>query len=1845
MNEQPATDHDPFGGGGIARVVPTTEPQREVLAAAALGDRANTAYNEAVTVRLRGGLDAAAVEAALRTLVDRHDALRTTFTPQLDALCVDAHNRFRLEVVDLRTMPAAERERAVQTSRRQLVDTPLPLRQGPLFGARWLHLSDDTAELQLVAHHAVCDGWSWQVLLKELAALCEPAAAPLPPAPSFADYANRAASARQHTDDRHWVQRFATVPHPLDLPTDGPRPARRTFAAERVERRFATKTSQGMSTLAGQLQASPVNVLLAAMAVLLHRLTESEDLVLGLPVARQALEGLMGLVGHCVQLLPIRLSVDPTLRFDTLVARAREGVFEATEHADFTFGSLVRELGLGGDASRVPLLPVLVNIDQRAPALRFGAATAEIATVPRTAESFEIFFNVIPDGAAYVVEATFNADLFAAATMDAWLGALENLLAAAIAAPASPVGALSMVDPTRAAPGLETPPSPLPAETWLQAFAERVRAGPDRVAVLDARGPMTYAELDQRAMALAAELQRQGVRRGDVVGLCHSRSRDLVAAILGIHRLGAAYLPLDPTFPPARLQFMLADARAAVVVTDHSAPDDLASNSTHIVSAWPDRPDGHVELPTASGDDLAYLIYTSGSTGTPKGVRVHHRSLSNLLGSVALRPGFGAGDTLLAITTISFDISLLELLLPLTVGGRLALAEQAEAENPRALANALRRHRATVMQATPATWRLLVDDGWAGADDLIAFCGGERLPPELARLLLPRVRALWNLYGPTETTIWSTAAPVVDPATAAWIGRPLHNTGVWILDRMGGALPPGIPGEIAIGGLGVAAGYHERPQLTAERFVEHPRLGRLYRTGDRGRIRSSGDLECLGRMDQQVKVRGFRLELGEIEAALLALPGIGEAAVVVQGAGAADARLIAFVKRNSGAAMVDARDRLRTTLPAYMVPHRIVELAALPRLPNGKLDRRALPIIEATNSPQEFVAPATANEQVVATGMAALLKLDRLGSNDDFFANGGHSLLAAQLVAKLNQQLSADLTMRDVFDAPTPHQLARRLDGGPDAGTVKQMVVPRRQDQRSAPATPVQERMWHLEQMALGRSGYNLPSAHRLHGALDLKAFLHALQEIVRRQSVLRTTFERRDGAVWQVVHENLRLELPLTELSHLPAGPREAELTRLLDELARAPFDLAKLPLVRAHLFRLAPDQHVFFFMPHHIVWDGWSFDLLYQEMDDLYGALLAGRASSLPELAISYGDIAAWQRERSTSAALVRQVEACRERLRRFGPVRPLPIDHRRQPGMSGTGACEWLDLDHQRTQALHELGRARGATLFATTLAIYSAVLHEYSQRSKLLLATPVRGRESVEQEPVMGCCNSLVPLPIEVLPTDSFEDLVARVRATLVAGLATSEVTLEQVGSGGRSSGTVLYQALFSFQDTRRRRTHWGNLRHEMIPLFQRGATEDLGLWFVEGQHGLSGLLTYNEGVIAGTTAKRLRERFLAIADAVLADPRGPLANALLTAPPQPAEDPAADAPQPTPEARDKLTPRNDHELILTRIWSEILGVRTISVDDDFFDLGGNSLTAIRCVNEFERATGILLDLGEVFRSPTIARLVASLTDKGVTKGPLLIPLQREGCQPPLFCLLGVWIYRHLATALGSDQPVYGVFVPEETTLLQGVRGATPTSVSVDGVASAYVKAILAARPAGPYRLAGLSFGGVVAMEVARRLRQSGATIEGVVLIDTILPTSYRRKWLPRAHHMLKKAWALGVRQTAREALRRLGLTKSSPTATATTSPPHDTAFRHIAADLDREVRKWLVTFPAPQWPTLLLRAKDNAWGHQYSVAGDYGWGTVVGAGLKVADLTGDHLGILLTPNLDDLAQAIQGFFTA
>ncbi len=1029
----------------------------------------SAAYNLALGLRFRGPLDPDILRRSIHGLVQRHDSLRTRIvavegTP---TQVVEPKLPIELALEDLRSLPADARQEEMRWRIKLLATAPFDLTRLPLTRFALLKIDDSEHVLAIIMHHAVSDAWSYAVLIREMASLyaAHAKAQPDPLPPLDIQYGDFAAWQRGYFKGErlqsqlgYWREQLANVPV-LSLPTDRPR-----LPIQRGRGAIVTVVPEpalldGLRLLGRKHNSTLFMSLLAAFAVLLHRYSGQRDFAIGVPVANRHHRSSEGLIGTLVNTLAMRFDTSGDPPFDAFLGRVRESALGAFSHQDLPFEQLVSKLDLARDLSHGPLFQVMFDfINVAAPETTIGDLSWSLVDVDRGASQFDLTLVVLDTHASQHFSFEYDSDLFERATVERMMAEFLTLLQDLVADPARPLSQLQILPPEERRRLLQSwndTAADYPREQCLdQLLSAQAKRSPDAPAVRHRDRGLSYRELDQRSDAVARHLLGLGVGPDVPVGLCLERSPEMLVGLLGVLKAGAAYLPLDPAFPRERLHYMLTDSAAPVLITQSELAEHLSGDTDDgralvlidrdwaTIEASPEPTSPPV---TRSAEDLAYLIYTSGSTGKPKGVEVPHRTVVNFLASMLREPGLGPDDVLLSVTTLSFDIAVLELFLPLITGATCVVVDREVAYDGHRLAQTLEAVQATVMQATPATWRMLLDAGWSGRASLKALCGGEPLPRDLAQALLPRVGCLWNMYGPTETTVWSTIRQVSDAEAPITVGRPIANTRVYILDEQRQPVPVGVSGELWIGGEGVARGYRQRPELSAERFHPDPFCGqgggRMYATGDLARYRPNGDIEVLGRMDFQVKVRGFRIELGEIEEALSAIPGVHQAVVSARDDGHGIKRLVGYVVSEPEAVaqmptVSDLRHRLLATLPDYMVPGQFVFLERFPLTPNGKIDRLALPEPEAVRPSleQSYEAPRTPFEQTLAEICGELLELDRVGIHDNFFALGGHSLLATRMVSRIHDALGVELPLRVFFERPTVAELAEYISEQEMAG-------------------------------------------------------------------------------------------------------------------------------------------------------------------------------------------------------------------------------------------------------------------------------------------------------------------------------------------------------------------------------------------------------------------------------------------------------------------------------------------------------------------------------------------------------------------------------------------------------------------------------------------------------------------------------------------------------------------------------------------------------------------------------------------------------------------------------------------
>ncbi|HEX2091511.1 MAG TPA: amino acid adenylation domain-containing protein [Longimicrobiaceae bacterium] len=1434
-------------------------------------DGASAPYHVFRAFRIRGVLDPGVLEQAFGEVVRRHETLRTTFR-EVDGQPVQVIAEFAgfaIPVEACSTPGEAEREALLRRYAAAEAERPFDLSSGPLFRVGLVRLQPEEHVLLLCMHHIVSDAWSLGLLYREVSALYaafrEGGASPLPELRvQYSDYARwsrrRLQSGALDRQLSYWRERLAGAPALLDLPVDHPRPAVQSYRGARTRFVISRELLGRLEELGRSERATLYMVLLAAFQVLLSRYSRSEDVVVGTSIAGRTRQEVEALVGFFANTLALRTDLSGDPGFRELLRRVRTVTLDAYEHQEVPFEKLVEDLQPERSLAYNPIFQAFFAL-QNAPGeeLRLHGLGVEAMEIERTTAKFDLslLLSPIDGGLEGILE--YSTALFEPATVSRMATHLAVLLEAAAADPGRPISLLPIVRAAEremlvrewSGAGAGHPAT----GTLHEGFERRARACPDTVAVTCEGDSLDYGELNARANRLARRLRALGVGPEARVGLCAERSTGLVVGVLAVLKAGGAYVPLDPAYPPERLAYMARDSGIRVLVVQSALRDRVPCEGVEVVVLEDVPADAPAEdlCVATSPENLAYVIYTSGSTGRPKGVGVTHGNVLRLFECTQGAFGFGETDVWTLFHSYAFDFSVWEIWGALLYGGRLVVVPWAVSRDPATFHALLAAERVTVLSQTPTAFRALADADEAEVEPLsrlrLVVFGGEALSYESLRGWLdrygPRRPRLVNMYGITETTVhvtWHTVtgAELRRAAVGSGIGVPIPDLRAYVLDPAGNPAPVGVPGELHVGGAGVARGYLGRPELTAERFVPDPFSGeagaRLYRSGDLARWRGDGTLEYLGRIDQQVKVRGFRIEPAEIESALLAHPGVAAAVVVVRGE-AGGAALVAYLVPAGDAPSPSAlRDALRRQLPEHMVPAAFVVIDRIPRTANGKVDRRALPAPEAADAGTGCApaAPRTPVEEVLAGIWAEVLRLDRVGVDESFFAIGGHSLRATQVVARIREVFGVGVPLRSLFEGATVAELAAQVEALRRAGLPDLPPVLPVERTPPPPLSFAQERLWFLDRLQPGSVAYHSPVVLRLYGALDERALERALGEIVRRHEALRTTFEERGEAPVQVIAPFGGFTLPVEMVAGMDRGECEAEARRRADQYVRAPFDLTAGPLFRAALLRLGPEEHLLVLVLHHIVTDGWSTDVLFRELSALYGAYREGRESPLAELGVQYADYAAWQREQLRGELPARQLAYWRERLAGAPELLELPTDYPRPAARTDHGAGVAVSLPGELLEALRALGRGEGATLYMVLLGAVELLLARYAGSDDVVVGGAVAGRTRREVEGLIGFFANTLVLRTDLGGDPSFREVLRRVREVTLGAYEHQDLPFERLVAELQPERSLslspLFQVMFTLRERPGSRAELTGLRVEEVAVEPAAAKFDLSLAF-------------------------------------------------------------------------------------------------------------------------------------------------------------------------------------------------------------------------------------------------------------------------------------------------------------------------------------------------------------------------------------------------------------------------------
>ncbi|QHM19370.1 Dimodular nonribosomal peptide synthase [Bacillus subtilis] len=1470
-------------------------------------DPDNPIYNTAEYIEINGPLNIALFEEALRHVIKEAESLHVRFGENMDGpwQMINPSPDVQLHVIDVSSEPDPEKT-ALNWMKADLAK-PVDLGYDPLFNEALFIAGPDRFFWYQRIHHIAIDGFGFSLIAQRVAstytALIKGQTAK---GRSFGslqaileedtDYRG---SEQYEKDRQFWLDRFADAPEVVSLADRAPRTSNSFL---RHTAYLPPSDVNALKEAARYFSGSWHEVMIAVSAVYVHRMTGSEDVVLGLPMMGRIGSASLNVPAMVMNLLPLRLTVSSSMSFSELIQQISREIRSIRRHHKYRHEELRRDLKLIGENHR--LFGPQINLMPFDYGLDFAGArgtTHNLSAGPVDDLSINVYDRT--DGSGLRIDVDANPEVYSESDIKLHQQRILQLLQTASAGEDMLIGQMELLLPEEKEKVISKWNETAKSEKLVSLqdmFEKQAVLTPERIALMCDDIQVNYRKLNEEANRLARLLIEKGIGPEQFVALALPRSPEMVASMLGVLKTGAAYLPLDPEFPADRISYMLEDAKPSCIITTEeiaaSLPDNLAvpelvldqAVTQEIIKRYsPENPDVSVSL-----DHPAYIIYTSGSTGRPKGVVVTQKSLSNFLLSMQEAFSLGEEDRLLAVTTVAFDISALELYLPLISGAQIVIAKKETIREPQALAQMIENFDINIMQATPTLWHALVTSEPEKLRGLRVLVGGEALPSGLLQALQDLHCSVTNLYGPTETTIWSATAFLEEGLQGVPpIGKPIWNTQVYVLDNGLQPVPPGVVGELYIAGTGLARGYFHRPDLTAERFVADP-YGppgtRMYRTGDQARWRADGSLDYIGRADHQIKIRGFRIELGEIDAVLANHPHIEQAAVVVREDQPGDKRLAAYVVADGAIDTAELRRYMGASLPDYMVPAAFVEMDELPLTPNGKLDRKALPAPDFSTSVSDR-APRTPQEEILCDLFAEVLGLARVGIDDSFFELGGHSLLAARLMSRIREVMGAELGIAKLFDEPTVAGLAAHLDLAQSARPALQ----RAERPEKIPLSFAQRRLWFLHCLEGPSPTYNIPVAVRLSGELDQGLLKAALYDLVCRHESLRTIFPESQGTSYQHIldADQAHPELHVTEIA-------EKELSDRLAEAVRYSFDLAAEPAFRAELFVIGPDEYVLLLLVHHIVGDGWSLTPLTRDLGTAYAARCHGRSPEWAPLAVQYADYALWQQELlgnedNPNSLIAGQLAFWKETLKNLPDQLELPTDYSRPAEPSHDGDTIHFRIEPELHKRLQELARANRVSLFMVLQSGLAALLTRLGAGTDIPIGSPIAGRNDDALGDLVGLFINTLVLRTDTSGDPSFRELLDRVRKVNLAAYDNQDLPFErlvEVLNPARSRAThPLFQIMLAFQNTPDAELHLPDMESSLRINSVGSAKFDLTLEISEDRladgtpNGMEGLLEYSTDLFKRETAQALADRLMRLLEAAESDPDEQIGNLDILAP--------------------------------------------------------------------------------------------------------------------------------------------------------------------------------------------------------------------------------------------------------------------------------------------------------------------------------------------------------------------------
>ncbi|WP_310428749.1 non-ribosomal peptide synthetase [Chamaesiphon sp. VAR_48_metabat_135_sub] len=1472
----------------------------------------NWIYNRPANIHLDGELNISVLERCLNEIIRRHQVLRSNFV-SVDGrptIVVSPEIKLNLAITDLSKQSIADRDRPLQQLLRQFAQHQFDLAKDCLFTTGLVKLAVDEYILLLTFHHSIFDAWSMDVLLDEMTRLydaySQDKTSSLPDLEiQYSDFANWQIQQFKHSDYQlkldYWKQQLGGELPILALPTDRSRPPVQTFNGATCTHVLSLDLTQSLKQLSQNHNVTLFMTLLAAYQVLLYRYSGQTDIIVGTPIAGRDRLETENLIGVFINTLVLRTQLAADSTFEDILAQVRRVALEVYTHQEIPFEKLVEELQPERNLSHLPLVQTLFQLrkPEKVWQTHQGLKLAEMK-IDREVVAFDLCLDLTETNTGLVCRFEYNTDLFDLDSIERMAGHFTTLLAGIVADPQQSISSLPLLTAAeqQQLSDWNQTQTAYPQACIHQLFEERVAKNPDAIAVVFEERQLTYRELNDRSNQLAHHLQSLGVQPEVLVGICVERSVEMVVGILGILKAGGAYLPLDPSTPTDRLAYILTDAQSTILVTDSSLLGNLPNCNRAIcldtdLSTIDRYPTTNLDL-AGTADNLAYVIYTSGSTGNPKGVLVTHSNVVRLFTATAHWYRFDCQDVWTLFHSFAFDFSVWEIWGALLHGGRLVVVPYAVSRDLDAFYQLLISERVTVLNQTPSAFdRLITSDARSPLSHKLklrlAIFGGEALNLSSLKPWFDRhgdkFPQLVNMYGITETTVHVTYRPLTceDVRTRrSFIGRPIPDLQVYVLDPYLQPLPIGAIGEMYVGGAGVSRGYWQRDELTNTRFIPNPSsacpTARLYRTGDLARYLPDGQLEYIGRIDNQVKLRGFRIELGEIETVLSQHPAISRSTVIVREDTPGNKQLVAYwmSDRTTPPQISELRDFIAQKLPNYMVPSAFVQIDSLPLTPNGKIDRHALPTPDRdafTSANTSYSPPKTPLEQQLVTIWSKLLKLERVGIHDNFFELGGHSLLAIKLVMEIATTLDLEISLQQLWQTPTIAELATSVAARPIGLT----TIPRRTPDLPLPLSFSQQRLWFLERLDPDAGAYHIPVLARLTGTLDLQALQQALDAIVAHHEVLRTNFSGTGDRLVQVIRPPRSVELLVLDFQ-VPAADLEL---RLQQEILHT-FDLEKDLMLRGCVAQISPQEQILLVTIHHIAADGWSMGIFAAQLESLYQAYCDDRSPELPALPIQYADFTLWQRQWLQGEVFDSHLAYWQQQLAGAPPILSLPIDRPRPAIQTFTGSSVSFTVDRELIRSLTQLSRQAGVTLFMTLLAAFDILLYRYTGSEDLIVGVPVANRDRREIAESIGCFVNTLVLRGDLSGNPSFHELLERIERMAVGAYSHQDlpfdVLVDRLQPQRDLSYSPIFQVLFGFEeDVEPRQIQLANLITSPYALPRQTAKFDLSLALEKQADSLVGIFTYNTDLFEAATIERMVGHFQTLLAAIVVAPQQSIAS--------------------------------------------------------------------------------------------------------------------------------------------------------------------------------------------------------------------------------------------------------------------------------------------------------------------------------------------------------------------------------